>query len=222
MLVTIDGLLDPERLQAVQALLGACRFVDGKHSAGAIARGVKSNQEAQLDGEQFEALNNVVMTALVKHPSYLHSAFPARIAAPIYARYRAGMGYGTHIDDPLMGGAPRYRSDVSVTVFLNGPADYEGGELCIDTGSGETRIKLAAGSAVLYPSNARHSVSEVTSGERLVAVSWVQSMIRDAGKRRILSDLVQARDAIDRHRDPQTYSRVEDAYVNLMRMWAEP
>ena len=111
-------------------------------------------------------------------------ALPLRAAAPLYARYVPGMAYGEHLDDPIMGGeGPPYRSDVAVTVFLSGPGDYDGGELVVRLPFGEQRVKLAAGDAVLYPAGSLHHVSPVTRGERLVAVTWVQSVVRDPALR---------------------------------------
>ena len=222
MVVTIPDLLSPDRLEAVCAVLRQGSFVDGRLSAGADARGVKHNLELDADAERLEALNNVVMSALVQHPDYLQYAMPAKIAAPIYACYRPGMAYGGHIDDPLMGGpAARYRSDISVSVFLNAPDEYAGGELCIASEDGEQRYKLAAGSALLYPSTRYHEVREVTAGERLVAVTWVQSHIRRADQREILLQLDRARRQLAEDSESGVYREVNLSYVNLFRMWAD-
>jgi PKHD-type hydroxylase len=222
MLVTIPNLLNGTQLEAVCSVLRQGRFIDGALSAGDDARDAKHNLELDADGERHEALNNVVMSALVKHPDYLRHALPARIAAPIYARYLVGMAYGGHIDDPLMGTpAARYRSDISISIFLNGPDEYGGGELCIDTASGEQAFKLAAGSALLYPSTSYHSVAPVTSGERLVAVTWVQSHIRSAEQRQILVQLDQARGLLAANSDSPAYQKINLSYANLFRMWAD-
>ena len=147
---------------------------------------------------------------------------PAKICAPIYARYTAGMGYGGHIDDPIMGPAQsRYRSDISISVFLNPPEDYEGGELCIESPQGVNEVKLGAGHAVLYPSTSYHSVREVRSGERLVAVTWVQSHIRRADQREILIQLDRARQLLGPESDASARQSLELSYANLFRMWAE-
>jgi PKHD-type hydroxylase len=133
------------------------------------------------------------------------------------------MTYGNHVDDPIMG-APgqQYRSDVSTTVFLNAPEEYEGGELVINTSYGEQKVKLAAGSAVVYPSSSLHHVAEVTKGTRLVAVTWTQSLIRDPAKRELLYQLNQARESLLKSRpDDKETKNVDVAYVNLFRMWAE-
>jgi PKHD-type hydroxylase len=222
MVVTIPDLLTPTQLEALCSVLSQGEFVDGKLSAGNDARHNKNNLELGADAERFDALNNVVMTALVRHPSYLQTALPAKISAPIYARYLAGMEYGGHIDDPIMG-APgaRYRSDISISIFLNAPEEYDGGELCIETATGSQAYKLAAGSALLYPSTCYHAVTPVNSGERLVAVTWVQSHIRRADQRELLLQLDQARDLLAGDSNAESYHKVNLCYTNLFRMWAD-
>jgi PKHD-type hydroxylase len=222
MLVTIPDLLDRTRLEAVCSVLRQGRFVDGRLSAGDDARDTKKNLELDADAKRHAALNDVVMSALLQHPDYLRYTLPAKVAAPIYARYLAGMTYGGHIDDPLMGAASaRYRSDISISIFLNAPDEYDGGELCIDSATGEQAFKLAAGSALLYPSTCYHSVAPVTDGERLVAVTWVQSHIRHADQRQILAQLDQARNLLSANRDSPAYQKINLSYANLFRMWAD-
>lgn len=221
MLITIPDLLNPTEVDAVSSVLRRARFVDGKLSAGRDAAAQKNNEELAEDPERYDALNNVVMTRLVQHPLYLRHALPARISAPIYARYTSGMAYGGHIDDPVMGAAgARYRSDVSVTVFLSDPDQYEGGELCIESPQGPVEIKLPAGQALLYDSTCYHSVKPVTSGERLVAIAWIQSLVRRGDQREILARLDAARERL--HEDEHDSARQIDlSYANLLRMWAE-
>jgi PKHD-type hydroxylase len=132
------------------------------------------------------------------------------------------MSYGNHVDDPIMGEGDLYRSDISVTIFLSGPDDYDGGELVIQTPFGEQFVKLPAGDAVIYPSSSVHRVAEVTRGERVVAVSWIQSMVRDPDKRALLHELNQAREKLlHDHPQAEETSRVNHAYINLVRMWSE-
>ena len=222
MLVKIPDLLSPTQLDAVCSVLRQGQFVGGKHSAGKNASLAKNNQELTTDRDDYTALNDVVMTELVRHPTYLQSAMPAKVCAPIYARYTTGMAYGGHIDDPIMGPPDsRYRSDISISIFLNGPQEYEGGELCIETPQGEVEIKLPAGHAILYPSTHYHSVNEVTAGERLVAICWVQSFIRRADQREILVQLDQARASLADAVDSTTYKQINLSYTNLFRLWAE-
>ncbi|MCP4982537.1 MAG: Fe2+-dependent dioxygenase [Gammaproteobacteria bacterium] len=134
----------------------------------------------------------------------------------------AGMGYGGHIDDPIMGPpASRYHSDFSISIFLNQPEEYEGGELCITSSVGDSEIKLPAGRAILYPSTSYHSVNKVTTGERLVAVTWVQGFIRRAGQREILVQLDQARQSLAQDPNNPVHRQVNLSYAKLFRLWAE-
>ena len=223
MLITIPNILDKERLDFINQVLHKAKFIDGTLSAGMAAKRVKNNQELSADDTQIQQLNNLVMGSLVQHSEFKAAVIPLRVAAPYYARYNKGMAYGDHVDDPIMGTAgQQYRSDVSTTVFLNEPDDYVGGELVIHTSFGEQKIKLAAGSAVIYPSSSLHHVAEVTKGSRLVAVTWSQSMIRDPAKRELLYQLNQAREALLKNRpDDFETKQVDISYVNLFRMWSE-
>jgi PKHD-type hydroxylase len=223
MLLHIPRVLSQDKLTVIRAILASSQFVDGKLSAGMAAERVKNNEELASDAKEIQQLNNQVMGSLVQHPMYQSAALPIKIASPFYARYRPGMTYGDHVDDPVMGPPQgRYRSDVSTTVFLNEPDDYEGGELVIRTSFGDQRIKLPAGYAVIYPSSSLHHVAEVTDGERLVAVTWAQSMVRDAAKRELLYELNQARESLLKQRpEEEETKRVDVAYVNLIRMWAD-
>lgn len=223
MLITIPNILDKERLTFINQTLNNAKFIDGTLSAGMAAKRVKNNEELAADDQQMQQLNNIVMGSLVQHDEFKAAAIPLRVAAPYYARYTKGMTYGDHVDDPIMGTAgQQYRSDVSTTVFLNEPDEYEGGELVITTSFGEQKIKLAAGSAVVYPSSSLHHVSEVTKGTRLVAVTWTQSMIRDPAKRELLYQLNQARESLLKNRpDDVETKQIDISYVNLFRMWSE-
>ena len=221
MIVTIPDLLDSTELGAVRAELRRGRFVDGRLSAGRDAAAGKRNEELEAAEDAYRALNDVVMTRLVRHPRYLQSALPARIAAPIYARYTAGMAYDAHIDDPIMGppGA-RYRSDIAITIFLSAPDDYAGGELRIEAPQGPVTFKLPAGHALLYPANSYHAVAPVESGERLVAITWVQSHVRRADQREILVELDRARELLT-DADGDARRKLDLCYANLFRLWAE-
>jgi PKHD-type hydroxylase len=223
MLVEIKNLLSKEQLQNVQQHLSKGEFVDGRLSAGSAAVQVKNNQELGQSGQLVEYLNNMVMGALVAHPTYQAAVMPSRVASAFYARYLPGMHYGDHVDDPIMGPAGGlYRTDVSTTVFLNDPKDYDGGELVINTSYGDQKVKLNAGDAVTYPSSSLHHVAEVTRGERLVAVTWAQSMIREPARRELLYTLYQAKEKLLKERPQEAETaQVNTAYVNLVRMWSE-
>jgi PKHD-type hydroxylase len=222
MLLRIPAVLDAEQLQTVRQLLAQAPFVDGKLSAGLAAKRVKHNEEVAQNADQLKQLNDIVMGSLVANSVYRSGALPSRVAAPYYARYTSAMGYGDHVDDPVMGPGPRYRSDIAITIFLSDPQSYDGGELVIRTSFGDREIKLAAGDAIMYPASSLHRVAEVSQGERLVAVTWVQSLVRDAAKRELLYELNLAREKLLQTRpEAEETARVNTAYVNLVRMWAE-
>lgn len=223
MLIEIPALLSKKKLSEIQDILSKAEFIDGKLSAGQYAQRVKNNAELPQNAQQLNRLNTLVMNTLVQHPLFQNAALPHRIASPFYAKYEKGQTYGDHIDDPVMGPTgQRYRSDISCTVFLNSPEDYEGGELKIKTQYGSQMIKLSAGCAVLYPSYSLHQVTPVLSGTRLVAVTWIQSMIRQAERRELLFELNQARETLMREQpDSKITHQVDHSYVNLIRMWSE-
>jgi PKHD-type hydroxylase len=222
MLTRIPDVLDEQQIRHAASLIAGGRFADGRASAGSAARRVKLNEELALDPARLTELNNLVMGHLVRHPVFRSAAMPRRTATPYYARYTPGMAYGNHVDDPIMGQGELYRTDVSVTVFLNAPADYDGGELCIQTPFGEQQVKLPAGDAVIYPSSSIHRVAEVTRGERLVAVSWIQSLVREPDRRALLHELNQAREKLLQEQpDAPETAQVNQSYVNLVRMWVD-
>lgn len=223
MLVTIPEVLNKEDLSAIVDLMASANFRAGTSSAGDEAKHVKNNHEMFISEVETQRLNNLVMGKLIKNPTYVATAFASKIAAPYYAKYSKGMHYGNHVDDPIMGPPnQRYRSDIAITLFLSDPDTYEGGELIINTAFGEQKVKLNAGDAVLYPSSSTHRVEEVTSGERLVAVTWLQSTVRDPAKREILYNLGQARDALmQTSPGSQTLKQLSSSYVNLLRMWTD-
>jgi len=223
MLLPIPGVLKPDELTLVRALLAGAHFVDGRLSAGTAARRVKDNEELEAGAPDLERLNRVVMGSLVRHPVYRGGALPLYAASPMYARYRPRMTYGDHLDDPIMGAdGVMYRSDVAVTVFLNAPEEYDGGELVIRTAAGEQAVKYPAGDAVLYPASSIHRVNPVTRGERLVAVTWVQSLVRDAARRELLYGLNLAREKLLQGAPgAEETAQVNAAYLNLVRMWSD-
>jgi PKHD-type hydroxylase len=213
--------LNEHELAQVRRILERSDCRPGQLSAGKRAAKVKDNSEFRLETVDLDQVNRIVMGNLVQNEVYRTAALPLRIAAPYYARYTEGMYYGPHVDDPVMGDGPRYRSDVSVTVFLNAPTEYEGGALCIETEFGDQVVKLKAGDAVMYPSSSLHRVDPVLSGQRLVAITWVQSMVPSAEQRALLYTLAQARDELFAHAaDARATARVDQAYVNLVRMWS--
>jgi PKHD-type hydroxylase len=223
MLLTISRLLNRAQLEKIHQVLAEATFVDGKLTAGFAAARVKDNLEMRTDPERMKLLIRILMSSLGHNETFRFGALPHRVADPIFARYEPGMTYGDHVDDPVMGSSgPRFRTDVSMTVFLNPPDAYEGGELVIRTSFGEKRVKFAAGDAVLYPSSSLHQVAPVTHGERLVALTWIQSYVRDPARRELLYELNLAREKLLKEApEAQTTGYVDRSYANLMRMWAE-
>ena len=220
----IAHLLSHEDVDAARALLADTPFVEGARSAGDGARAQKNNLEADPPDKARNQLDNLVMGRLTAHPEYLRTALPVAAARPIYAKYTAGMAYGEHHDDPLMGKPPnRYRSDIAVTIFLAPPDAYDGGELIINSDSAApTAIKYAAGDAVLYPASTMHRIAEVTRGERLVALTWVQSLIRDRTQRALLATLGGVRDSLAAQApESPERRRLEQVYSGLVRLWGE-
>ena len=223
MLLEIEGLLQPAQLQKIDQILSQAEFVDGRLTAGMAAKKVKNNQELKGDPKQMEILIRILTSAMGQNAAFRSAVLPYRMADPIFARYQPGMTYGDHVDDPLMGlSGQRFRSDISMTIFLREPESYEGGELVIRTTFGEKRVKLNAGSAVIYPSSSLHHVAEVTDGERLVALAWIQSYVRDPARRELLYELDQAREHLLQSSPLEaTTGLVDKSYVNLLRMWSD-
>jgi PKHD-type hydroxylase len=223
MLLTIPDLLNRAQLAKIHQVLRDAPFVDGRLTAGHAAARVKNNLEMEADPERMRLLIRILMASLGHNETFRSGALPHRVADPIFARYEPGMTYGDHVDDPIMGtSGPRFRTDVSMTIFVNAPETYEGGELVIRTSFGEKGIKLPAGHAVIYPSSSLHRVAPVTRGERLVALTWIQSYVKDPAQRELLYDLNLARERLLKEAPgTETTGCVDRSYANLVRMWAE-
>ena len=223
MLLTIPGLLNPAQLDKIREILAGAEFVDGRLTAGFAAARVKRNLELKQDPERLQRLIRIIMASVAHNETFRFGALPHRVADPIVARYEPGMTYGDHVDDPIMGtSGPRFRTDVSMTIFLNPPESYEGGELTVRTPFGDRKVKLPAGDAVIYPSSSLHHVAEVTAGERLVALTWIQSYVRDAARRELLYELNLARESLLKEAPgTETTGYVDRSYANLLRMWAD-
>ena len=186
------------------------------------AKKVKSNQEIDQTTDTAIQLSKIIIGNLYSSSTFRSAALPLRSATPFFAKYGTGMKYGDHIDDPVMGEGQRFRCDIATTIFLNNPNDYEGGELVVRTPFGDQIVKLAAGDAVVYPASSLHHVNEVTKGDRLVAVAWTQSMVRDASKRELLHELNLARETLMQTSPAaEETAQVDHSYTNLVRMWAE-
>ncbi len=223
MMLHIPDVLTTDEVESLRRALANQQFVDGKLTAGSAAEKVKNNLEMERDSRNYQTMAQAIGGCLYRSETFRNAALPNRLASPIFARYVEGMTYGFHIDDPIMGSeGQRYRTDISCTVFLSDPDDYEGGELVIKTAFGDQRVKGKAGDAVIYPSGSIHQVAPVTQGERLVSVLWIQSLVRDPDKRAVLWDLCQARDKLLAEAPgEETTDQVDHAYINLLRMWSE-
>lgn len=222
MIFSIDHILSPDELNDITKVLSKAEFVDGKLTAGWHAKLVKNNQQLKAGTSQKE-LKAKIRTALNKNPLFQTAVRPKSIHSLLFSRYEVGMSYDTHVDNALMGGSSGLcRSDVSFTLFLNSPQDYEGGELTIEGVQQEQNYKLEAGSAIVYPSTTLHRVNRVTEGTRLVVVGWVQSVVRNESDREILFDLETARRAIfaKSGKTPE-FDLVSKSIANLLRKWAD-
>jgi PKHD-type hydroxylase len=218
MLMTIADVLDPASLADIVATLRAMRFEDGRGTAGWSARLVKDNEQAR-EGATLRLLRERVSAAINGNEVFQLAVRPKTLTPLLFSRYGIGKHYGTHVDNPLMDGV---RTDVSFTLFLADPTDYDGGELVIETSAGEEDIKLPAGHLVAYPSTTLHRVAPVTRGERLVAVGWAQSYVRDLARREILFDLETARRSLfEQTGKTPEFDLLAKTSANLFRMWAE-
>lgn len=222
MILCIADVLATGQVAAVGAEFDAASFADGRRTAGWSARLVKANRQAAADVS--ESLGPRIVRALEENEVFRLGVLPKAIRPVLFSHYEPGMAYGAHVDDAIMGDNETwFRSDVAVTVFLCGPADYDGGELVIETTGGEHAYKLDAGAAVAYPATTLHRVEPVTGGCRRVAVTWVQSLVRSAERREILFDLDTARRAVfDSDGKSRAFDLLSKSHANLLRMWAEP
>jgi PKHD-type hydroxylase len=219
-IVCIADILDQTALATLRGTLAGGVYVDGVLSSGWASRLVKRNEQLG-GGPAAETAQQQVVSALSSNGVFASAVLPHRFAPPLFARYTPGMEFGTHMDNAVMG-ADRMRSDVSVTVFLNEPEEYDGGELVMETSAGEVPYKLPAGSAVTYPSTMLHRVAEVTRGTREVAVTWAQSLIRRPDQRELLFDLERASRAIfEQGGKSAEFDVLNKSTANLRRMWVE-
>jgi PKHD-type hydroxylase len=227
MLLTIDALLDSDSLRHFAKALASAEWIDGRSTAGGLASSAKSNQQLAVDAPTAVALGNQLLRVLGRHPSFISAALPERIYPPKFNRYSDGGHYGTHVDAAIMrieANGQTLRSDLAATVFLTDPADYDGGELLIETDFGAQAVKLPAGSMVLYPASSLHQVSPVTRGARVAAFFWVQSLVRDASERALLFDLDQSIQSLGAElaAGDARLLALTATYHNLLRRWSTP
>lgn len=226
MLITIPRVLDADEVKLFRERLHAAPWRDGAQTAGSLARHVKRNLQVDDDSEPARELRNHLLRRLSRHPTFISAALPQRIYPPKFNCYRDGGTYGAHIDGALMqvpGTDVTVRTDVSATLFLSEPEEYDGGELTIETQYGAQTVKLPAGDMVVYPSTSLHHVTPVTRGARIASFFWIQSMVRDAAQRELLFELDRSVQALTaelggRHRE---VVRLSGLYHNLLRQWAQ-
>ncbi|XKE47118.1 Fe2+-dependent dioxygenase [Halomonas organivorans] len=223
MILCIDQAISPELLSRLRATLAETDFRDGRETAGWHARTVKQNEQADGRRPEIAELRQEVAKALQANPLFQMAARPKRMKPLMFSRYQEGMTYGNHVDDAIMA-TPQgaMRTDLSFTLFLNDPDSYDGGELLVDSTAGEQTYKLPAGALILYPSSTLHRVEPVTRGERLAAVGWAQSQVRDPQQREILFDLdTTRRQEFEANGKTRTFDMLSKSLANLLRMWAE-
>lgn len=226
MLIRIPALLPADQVAHCRAVLEQTQWVDGKVTAGAQSAIAKNNLQIPEDAPQAQALGQIILQALGNNEIFNAAALPLRVFPPLFNRYDEGMGFTAHVDNAIRyisSVRQRVRTDVSSTLFLTDPADYDGGELVIEDSYGEQRVKFDAGDLVLYPSDSLHRVEPVTRGSRWAAFFWTQSMVRDDGDREMLyrfdrSITLARADLGDAH--PAVLG-LTSTYHNLLRKWAE-
>ena len=220
----VRNVLCTGELERARALIQRGTFVGGTESAAGAAEQVKSNEQLRSAPQDGQMLAELVFQALGRSRDFHRCALPLEISVPLINRYRVGMSYGPHFDRAFMIGANnrQIRADLSATLFVSPPDDYDGGELCLGKDGGDGRVKLDAGSLLLYPSCMLHSVPEVTRGTRLAIIFWVQSMIRDHEQRDLISNLDQVVGSLAERMPGSTEVRDLSGTVNaLTRMWGE-
>jgi PKHD-type hydroxylase len=228
MLLHVPRILDADQLAQIRTALDAAKWVDGRQTVGAQGAQVKRNQQLPDASPLRERLGQQVLAALERNPLYFAAALPLRTLPPRFNRYAGGGEYGFHVDGSVMTlerpGQARgqLRSDLSCTLFLCEPEEYDGGELVISDTYGEHEVKLPAGDLILYPSSSLHRVAPVTRGARLASFFWVQSMVRDDSRRRLLLEMDTAIQALARTgADQPSVLQLTGVYHNLLRGWAE-
>src|SRR5215203_4137355 len=225
MLLHIAEILNPDEAAAARASLEAADWVDGRVTAGYQSARAKHNLQLPEEHPVGRVLREKIVTALERNSLFMGAALPLRVFPPLFNRYEGGHAFGTHVDNAIRqvaGTGHRIRTDLSATVFLADPSEYDGGELMIEDTYGVHKVKLPAGDMILYPSSSLHSVTAVTSGARIASFFWIQSMIRDDGRRTLLFDLDVAIQQLSR--DVPAHSSViqlTGVYHNLLRQWAE-
>lgn len=220
-LIHIQALLTQSELATIDSLIAASNFIDGKLTASMAAKEVKNNLQLESGAESLAQVQEILNTALQQSPLFNIAALPKTTLPFLVSKYTCGKYYGWHVDSPTMGN-PMMRTDLAMTVFLSDPASYEGGELMIQSEAGNMKFKPAKGDAILYPCQYLHCVNEIKSGERIAAVTWIQSNVKNPEQRQILYQLNQVHGALYQQAPnaPATNLLLQ-THSNLFRMWAD-
>ncbi len=225
MLLQVPQVLSADEVRQARELLDAAEWVDGRVTAGHQSALAKDNEQVPEQHPAAREVGQTIITALARNPLFRAAAIPLHVYPPLFNRYSGGQSFGSHVDNAVRrvtGTANQIRTDVSATLFLSEPGDYDGGELVVEDTYGVQSVKLAAGSMVLYPATSLHHVRPVTRGARLASFFWVQSMVRDDGQRTLLFDLDLAiqRLAGEAPEHPSVL-QLTGVYHNLLRRWAD-
>jgi PKHD-type hydroxylase len=225
MLLHIPDVLTAEQVAEARGLLDQADWVDGRVTAGHQSARAKDNQQLPEDSPAARQLGDFILAALQRNPLFISAALPHRVFPPLFNRYQGGQSFGTHVDNAIRqvsGTNHRIRTDLSATLFLAAPEEYDGGELVVEDTYGVHTVKLPAGHLALYPSTSLHHVRAVTRGARIASFFWIQSMIRDDGERTLLFDLDSAVQQLTRQNaDHPVAVQLTGVYHNLLRRWAE-
>ena len=225
MLLSIPDVLDAGQVARARQILAQTDWVDGRITAGHQSGRSKDNMQLPEDSPAARELGDMVLQALGQNPLFISAALPARVFPPLFNRYSGGQSFGTHVDNAIRqvgNTGHRIRTDLSATLFLAEPREYDGGELLVEDTYGSHAVKLPAGQMILYPATSLHRVSPVTRGTRMGSFFWIQSMIRDDGQRTILFDLDTAIQRLNAdYRDHPSAVQLTGVYHNLLRQWAE-
>jgi PKHD-type hydroxylase len=226
LLVHIKNVLSAQEVAYCREVLEASPWVDGKVTAGEQAAKAKVNLQIPEDSPEARTLGDLILRALARNPLFNSAALPLRVLPPMFNRYDVGMGFGAHVDGAIRAipsANMRMRADVSSTLFLTAPEDYDGGELVIEDTYGSHSVKLPAGDMIVYPATSLHRVEPITRGSRWSSFFWTQSMVKDEGLRALLYDLdlsiIQVRQDLDD--DNRAVVGLTSCYHNLLRRWAE-
>lgn len=222
-MLLLPRIFSDAELADVRGRIDRLPTVAGSGSADGSARAVKNNRELALDDAESAVIGDTVLKALRRNQRFQVFALPHKIRMPIISQYEPGMAYGDHVDAPVMGDGPIHttRTDLSVTIFLSGPDDYDGGELLLHTPVGDRPVKMPAGGALCYSTAHVHRVEPVTRGRRVAAVTWIQSRVRDHGNRAVLFDLAQSMNELPPDAPGSLRLRLQHVYARLMQSWAE-